>query len=131
MPNLTLLIVFLCTVIWSTIFSCFSSSRIRPYRIVGILASYLTAVIGPFVVGLISGVASWVLMGFSGGLLYYLWQFASYLGRDRYEGEGMPNPITLIHGLTLWPIMLPEVIEYVGAEIGILKPPKSDAPGTS
>jgi hypothetical protein len=41
-------------------------------------------------------------------------------GRDKTRAA-MPNPLIVAHALFVWPIMLPEAIEYFLAEVGVLK----------
>jgi hypothetical protein len=116
------MIVFACTVVWTTFFSCFNSPRIRSYRNLGILAAFTVGIIAPGFVGIVSGVTSWLVFALIGGVAYYLWAFWCHVARGRSVGDRIPSPIVLAHGLVMWPVMLPEAIEYAGAEAGIFRP---------
>ncbi|HET9424266.1 MAG TPA: hypothetical protein VFO55_02755, partial [Gemmatimonadaceae bacterium] len=46
----------------------------------------------------------------------------------RNVGDGDRRSLApLMHGFLAWPIMLPEVVEYVLAEVGVLTPPTMSA----
>lgn len=62
---------------------------------------------------------TWCLFAASGGALafaYELW------ARHRYAGAGRaPRPLVLLRGFVLWPSMIPEAIEGVMIDAGILE----------
>ncbi|MDP2045334.1 MAG: hypothetical protein Q8L00_03880, partial [Deltaproteobacteria bacterium] len=53
------------------------------------------------------------------GILYFMYETVGYI-RNRTT-ENRPRIATLLNGLYLWPIMLPEVVEYSLSDLGILK----------
>jgi hypothetical protein len=121
MVDIKLLIVFACVLGWTVIFSCTNSPRIRPLRNLGIVGQYLVGFVAPFFVGLLPAIVTWLAMGLVGGLIYFLWEIWCYFAEGRKGGDSFPRPISIFHGLVIWPIMIPEAIEYAGAELGILK----------
>lgn len=73
-------------------------------------------------------VATWGVIAAAGGIVvlgYELW------ARRHYAGTGRkPRPLILLQGFLLWPAMLPEALEGVLVDAGLLPPsPESaDAP---
>ncbi|MCU0634352.1 MAG: hypothetical protein MUE41_05725 [Gemmatimonadaceae bacterium] len=65
-------------------------------------------------------VVTWCVFAALGGLVvmaYELW------ARRRYAGTGRTDrPLILLQGLVLWPSMLPEALEHMVVEIGLLPP---------
>jgi hypothetical protein len=120
-PHVTLFVVFAFIVASATIFSCFNSPTLRSGRNIGFLAAYLAGILSPFIVGLLPAAATWLVMGIIGGTIYFLWQIWTFIAEGRKAGDRFPSLVVLIHGLFLWPIMIPEALEYASAEAGILK----------
>jgi hypothetical protein len=111
---------------WTTFFSMFSVPAIRGYRNFGLLACYVVGVLMPFFLDWRTALATWAAVGVASGVLYFLYEVTGHL-RARSEGA-RPSPRTLLDGLLLWPVMLPEVIENVLAEMKILKAPAATEP---
>jgi hypothetical protein len=94
-------------------------------RIVGLITSY--AVGGLMVIALPWRVAvvTWCVFAAAGGgvvFAYELW------ARHRYSGTGRaPRPLILLQGFLLWPAMLPDAVEGMVVDAGIL-PPSPAAP---
>jgi hypothetical protein len=63
---------------------------------------------------------TWCVFAAAGGLVvfgYELW------ARRRYAGTGrVPRPLILLRGFVLWPAMLPEAIEGMVVDAGLLPP---------
>jgi len=110
---------------WTTLFSLTNKPAIRGFRNLGILASYISAVVSPFVAGWCPALVTWAVFGVAGGLLYIAWEMLE----RRHAGPSRRDPgvslAPLIHSLFLWPIMVPEAVEYALADLGILRAPPS------
>lgn len=119
MINIPFLIFLAATAGATVFFSMFNSPGIRGYRNLGFLLIYAGSVIGMFCVGWRPVCVAWIGFGIVSGTLYFLYQMFSTL-RSKDEPKEWPSPMTIAHGLAMWPIMLPEVIEYTLADIGIL-----------
>jgi hypothetical protein len=122
-------ISLLIAVGWTTVFSCTNKPAIRGFRNLGILASYLLALVFLFVVGWRAALVTWAVFGVGGGLIYICWEilqrFRTAVGEDKPGVSFSP----LVHGLLAWPIMVPEAVEYAFAELGILTtPPPASTP---
>lgn len=69
-------------------------------------------------------------MGLLAGISYLTHQLAAYLRLTEKTSDARPKLEVLVHALLLWPIMLPEVFEYLLAELGVLKPAPEIPSGT-
>jgi hypothetical protein len=74
-------------------------------------------------------VGTWGVFAAAGGLVvfgYELW------ARHRYAGTGRaPRPLILLRGFLLWPAMLPEAIEGIVVDAGLLPPSPEGLDGAS
>ncbi len=95
--------------LFTTVFSLFDAP-VRRFRNLGILGSYAALVVGLFALDTKSVLVAWVFLGAACGLAYFAYELVG----------GSPRVTTLVHGLMAWPIMGPEVIEYVLADLGLL-----------
>jgi len=116
-----LFMVYAVLLCWTVFFACVVSARVRGLRNVGIAALVIVGLAAPFFVGFVDAVITWLAMGVGGGLLYFGWELWSYYSEGRRIGEPFPRLRVLLHALVLWPIMIPEAVEYFGAALGILK----------
>lgn len=108
------------TVLWTTIFSLSIKPGIRGFRNLGILGSYVSGIVFIFLAGWKQALFTWILFGVLGGVIYIIWEVLQRVKTP--EGEEKPS-VSIKHifsGLLAWPIMIPEAIEYILAEIGIL-----------
>jgi len=91
---------------------------LRSVRIMGIAVAYAVgawmAITLPWLVAL----TTWCLFAAFGGivsLIYELW------ARHHYAGTGRaPRPLVLLEGFVLWPTMIPDAIEGVLVDAGVL-----------
>jgi hypothetical protein len=113
--------VYTAILCWTVFFACVVSARVRGLRNVGIAALVIVGLVAPFCVGFTDAVVTWLSFGVVGGLLYFTWELWSYYSEGRRIGEPFPRINVVLHGLVLWPVMIPEAIEYFGAALGILK----------
>lgn len=73
--------------------------------------------------------ATWTLAGLAGGVLYLAYEVVAYLRLPERARDARPGLGVLFHGLLLWPVMLPEAVEYLLAELGVLKAPSQTSGG--
>lgn len=104
---------------WTIVFSMSNTPGIRGWRNLGWPACYMVGLVMLWSVGWRRAGATWLCVGFATGLAYFLYQVWS-ISRDP-ESTITAQWSTILHGAFLWPIMLPEFLEYWLADIGILK----------
>lgn len=109
--------------LWTTLFSLSSSPSIRGYRNLGLLATYLAPMIFLFIAGWRAVLITWALFGIAGGVQYMFWELVQRLRTPAGEAKDPVNWTHLVFGLVAWPIMMPEAIEYLLAEFGVLPTP--------
>ncbi len=93
---------------------------LRSIRTMGIIAAYGLGLWMVVDLPLVVALATWCVFASLGGLavlLYELW------ARHRYAGTGRtPRPFVLVQGFLLWPGMIPDAIEGVLIDLGVLDP---------
>ncbi len=109
---------------WTIFFSMFNTPGVRGWRNFGWLACFFLGVAMIFVLPWRIACATWATAGLFSGLVYFAYEIFVYAKAQDKTELSRPNPVTVLHGLAMWPIMLPEAIEYLLAEIGILKAPE-------
>ena len=112
-------------ILWTVIFSMTNKPSIRGYRNLGLLACYILLVIYLFVIGWRSALFTWFVFGVFGGILYTLWEVIQYLKTKEDEKPGV-SLSHVIFGQFAWPVLIPEAIEYILSEIGVLKSPPEE-----
>ena len=116
---------FLIAAGWSTFFSLFNTRGIRGYRNLGILACFILLIVMLVKVPLTSALATWCTMGVSGGLVYILYELLARAKASSEAGKPKISFSHIIYGNIMWPVMIPEAIEYILANLGILKAPSA------
>lgn len=109
---------------WTVFFSLFITPGIRGWRNLGWLACYVLGVAMLFAVPWRAALGTWAAAGIFSGLFYFAYEAFVYAKATDRSNASKPSPVTIVHGLAMWPIMLPEAIEYLLAEVGILGAPK-------
>ena len=74
--------------------------------------------------------ATWLVMAAAGSGLYLVYELHGFLVPGTDAERNLPRLATVVGGVFAWPIMVPEAVEYLLAELGVLKPaavPSSDA----
>ena len=117
------LIYFLIAVGWTTLFSMSNTRGIRGYRNLGILACCILLIVMLFRVQFTSAVATWCVLGVSGGLVYIAYELLARIRASQSEQKPKVSFGHVIYGNLMWPVMVPEAVEYILAELGILKAP--------
>lgn len=96
-------------------------------RTMGSVTAYLIFAWMLYALPLQTAVTTWSVFAASGGAVafaYELW------ARRRYAGTGRaPRPLVAVQGFLLWPSMIPEAIEGVLVDAGVLEPGCKTAPG--
>jgi hypothetical protein len=108
---------------WTVFFSMFNTAGVRGWRNLGWLACFVLGVVMVFALPWRIACATWAIAGVFSGLVYFAYELFAYAKSEGKSAVSRPNPVTVVHGLVMWPIMLPEAIEYFLAEAGILKAP--------
>jgi len=96
--------------------SLFMSPAIRMIRMPLMLAAYVIGIVLFFKLGIWRGLALWCCIGIVTGLLYWSYDFWSARHSNPPDTE-TPSLRPVVDGLYLWPVMLPEVVENIWAEI--------------
>ena len=122
--NLKWLLALAAAAGFTTFFSLFNNPGIRGWRNLGFLACFVIGIAMAAMIPLISALVTWGVAVIFSGLAYYAFELIVFLKHRSNADAERPSITTIIHGLFLWPIMLPEVIEYSLAEIGILQAPE-------
>ena len=106
--------------LWTILFSLTNRFPIRGLRNIGILSCYLVGIVMLFKIGIKRGIATWVMFGLIGGVLYIGYEI---LGRIKATNPDEKPSISLSHlvfGQIAWPVMGPEAVEYILADMGLL-----------
>lgn len=106
---------------WTSFFSLFSRPQIRGWRNLGLLAGFMLGVAMLVALPWQQALATWSVIGLTGGLFYLAYEFVAYLRMPERTRDDRPSLAVLLHGLVLWPVMLPEAFEYLLTELGVLK----------
>lgn len=110
-------LLFFGVTLWTTC-CVVMNPGLRGVRRMGLVLSYGLLVWMAAVVPWRETAATWCLFAASGGLLagaYELW------ARLRYRGTARaPRPLVLLHGLVLWPMLIPDVVEGMLVDAGVL-----------
>lgn len=122
MISMTFSIVLGAALLWTTAFSMTNRLPVRGLRNLGILACYLIGICMFVVEGVQSALATWILFGLIGGGLYFIHDGVVWLKSRREEKKPPISLSHFIYGQVAWPIMGPESVEYILAELGVLKP---------
>jgi hypothetical protein len=109
-----------CASAWTIFFSFSNTPGLRGWRNLGWLSCYVIGLVMLFALSWLCALTTWAVFGITSGLLYFTYEVFGYW-RERSQNATKPSFMTVINGLLLWPIMLPEVIEYCLADLGILK----------
>ena len=112
--------------LWTALFSL-TNRPIRVFRNLGLLACYIIGIVMLFRAGLKQGLATWALFGLAGGLLYVIYDIVAYV-RAKPDEKQSVSFSHLLNGLLAWPLMAPEAVENILAEIGVLKTPPLPEP---
>lgn len=113
--------ILLATLAWSTLFSMFNRPAIRGWRNLGLLAGYGAGVAMFVLLPWRSAIVTWLAVALAAGALYVTYEVVSFARATDRDGAARPSAGPLLHALLLWPVMFPEAVEYLLAELGVLK----------
>ena len=92
---------------------------LKAVRIMGIVVAYGVGVWMLITLDWQVAVVTWCLFAAFGGMVsfaYELW------ARHRYAGQGRtPRPLVMLQGFILWPTMVPDAVEGVLVDAGVLE----------
>lgn len=115
---------------WSSLFSLAQRPHVRGWRNLGLLAGFVLGIVMLVVLPWRQALATWAFAGLAGGALYVLYELIAGLRLPARTAESRPRLGHLVHGLLVWPIMVPEAFECLLAELGVLKPAPDTSAGT-
>jgi hypothetical protein len=121
--NTRYLIYFLSALSWTMLFSMSNTRGIRGYRNFGILACYILLIVMLFRIPFKSALVTWCILGVSGGLVYIAYELIARARAKASEEKPSVSFGHVIYGNLMWPVMVPEAVEYILADLGILKAP--------
>lgn len=117
--NIMWAFVLLGVTLWTTC-CVLMNAGLRGVRYMGLALSYLVGAWMLVELPWREAMVTWCVFAAAGGavsLLYELW------ARHRYRGTGRaPRPLVLFEGFLLWPAMLPDAIEGMLVDAGVLPP---------
>jgi len=106
-----------------------NARRIRLIRGLAWLSGYLLGIAMLIALPWRNAGATWLVMAAVGSGVYLVYEFYGLLVPGKDGERTVPRLATLIGGLFAWPIMVPEAVEYLLAELGVLKPAVVPPPG--
>jgi hypothetical protein len=106
---------------WTVLFSLSNTPGIRGYRNLGILAAYVGLGVFLFRAPWQEVSLTWAAFAVAGGIAYTFWEVLQRVRTPKHEEKPKVGFTHLFPALALWPVMVPEAVEYALAELGILK----------
>ena len=107
-----------------------NNRRVRLIRALAWLSGYCLGIAMLVALPWRSAGATWLVMAAAGSGLYLVYELHGFLVPGTDGERNLPRLATVVGGVFAWPIMVPEAVEYLLAELGVLKPaavPSSDA----
>jgi len=112
-------LMLLGVALWTTCCLVFNPV-LKSIKVMGIVVAYGVGLWMAITLPWLSALVTWCLFAAFGGAIafgYELW------ARYRYAGSGrVPRPLILVQGFVLWPIMIPDAIEGMLVDAGVLQP---------
>ncbi len=92
----------------------------RGMRVVGLVTCYAVGALMAIVLPWKVAVATWCVFAAAGGVVVFAYELWA---RYRYSATGrVPRPLILLRGFVLWPAMIPDAMEGIVVDAGILPP---------
>jgi hypothetical protein len=118
-------VYLLIAVTWTTLFSLTIRDPIRGFRNFGILACYVLLIVMLFRLHFVTVLVTWCAFGVAGGILYSSYELVSRARVSETDKDSKTFiPRLFVDALLMWPIMTPEAIECLFAELRVLGTPK-------
>lgn len=93
---------------------------LRAMRPVGLGLTYATGAWMFFALPWLDAAVTWCAFALAGGALVFLYELWA---RRHYGAEGRrARPLVLLEGFVLWPMLLPDAVEGMVVDLGILPP---------
>jgi hypothetical protein len=112
-------VMLLGVAIWTTCCLVFNPI-LRSIGVMGIVTAYAIGVWMAITLPWTVALTTWCVFAAFGGAIslgYELW------ARHHYAGTGRkPRPLVLVQGFILWPTMIPQALEGMLVDAGLLKP---------
>ncbi len=96
------------------------SPSLRGFRIMGIGLAYVTGAWMAWALSPVVALTTWCVFAAVGGVVafaYELWARRHYANTSR-----RPRPLIMLQGFILWPALVPEAIEGMLVDMGVLSP---------
>ncbi|MBI3792933.1 MAG: hypothetical protein HY275_18915 [Gemmatimonadetes bacterium] len=93
---------------------------LRGFRLMGLVLCYAVAAWMAYDLAWLTAVVTWSVFAVAGGAIafaYELWARRHYAGTGRAA-----RPLVLVQGFVLWPAMIPDAIEGILVDVGVLQP---------
>jgi hypothetical protein len=122
---------------WTTLFSFTIKQPVRGLRNLGILACYILAIVMIVRLRFVTALVTWCVFGVAAGVIYTIYELVARVRTKEPDKKPSVSLSSFVHGPLAWPIMIPEAVEYLLAELGVLRvqpappPTKTDAPPTT
>lgn len=116
-------ILLLIATVWTTLFSMSEKRWVRGYRNLGILACYILAIVMLIRLPFATALVTWCAFGITAAILYNFYDLVVYARNKAPDKKLELSFAYFIYSPLAWPIMLPEAVEYLLAEVGVLKVP--------
>ncbi len=93
---------------------------LRGFRVMGVALAYCVAAWMAFALPWVVAITTWCVFAVAGGVFVFAYELWA---RYRYKGTGRKErPLVLIQGFLLWPAMVPDAIEGILVDFGVLEP---------
>ena len=116
-----LVVALLASLGWAVLFSMSNTAGVRGYRNLGILAAYVCFVVFLFRASWRDVTFTWLVFAVAGGLSYTAWEILQRVRTPHGVEKPKVGFAHVVPAVAIWPIMVPEAVEYALAEIGVLK----------
>lgn len=112
-------LMLLGVALWTTCCLVFNPV-LKSIKVMGIVVAYGVGLWMAITLPWLTALVTWCLFAAFGGVFafaYELW------ARHRYAAQGRaPRPLILVQGFVLWPVMIPDAIEGMLVDAGVLQP---------
>jgi hypothetical protein len=112
-------LMLLGVALWTTCCLVFNPI-LRSIGIMGIITAYAIGVWMAIALPWVVALTTWTVFAAFGGAIslgYEIWARYHYAGKGRE-----PRPLVLLQGFVLWPTMIPQALEGMLVDAGLLKP---------
>ena len=121
-----LVIALTASLCWTVFFSMSNTPGVRGYRNLGILAAYVCLGVFFFRSSWLDVALTWLAFAIAGGFIYTAWEILQRVRTPQAAEKPKVGFAHVFPAIAIWPIMVPEAVEYALAEFGILKSKNDD-----